>query len=436
MVLKHSFNNKRKEGLGSLMWYKKILVYFSLILILSIGGINWSQKVSADMAPSDSVNFEFTGDVQSWTVPFDGKYRLETWGAEGGSGGGYLTLSNGGKGGYSVGEVMLNASQILNIYIGGMGESSCFDHCYGDYTEKAGGWNGGAGTSTAGGAGGGGGATDIRSNGINLNNRIIVAGGGGGAGWNGSNGGDGGGLIGGTANRGWFGDWELGKGGSQASGGSGYESGSLGLGGRGQGFSGGGGGGGGGYYGGGGGHIEAGGGGSSYIDGLENGQTASGVRQGNGAAKITLLERSDTPVTKELIISHLGLAQTANNNALTQINAAITDAPNSSSEELIAKINSAKTSNLQAKTYIAELKTMLESFEDPKLSPQQLAFIRQLLTSAEQQFTTVDDKLANANTQINDGKPQSDIVNSLKAAKSASQNSIALLKYVAGYLLF
>jgi hypothetical protein len=428
MVLKHSFNIKRKEGLGSLMWYKKILVYFSLILILSIGGINWSQKVSADMAPSNPVNFEFTGDVQSWTVPFDGKYRLETWGAEGGSGGGYMTISNGGKGGYSVGEVMLNAGQTLNIYVGGRGESSCFDHCYGQDTEKNGGWNGGAGTITWGGAGGGGGATDIRSNGVNLNNRIIVAGGGGGAGWNGSNGGNGGGLIGGTANIGWGGI--LGTGGSQSSGGSGYESGSLGLGGRGHGFVGGGGGGGGGYYGGGGGHIEAGGGGSSYIDGLENGQTTAGVRPGNGEAKITLLERSESPITL------LGLAQTANNNALTQINAAITDAPNSSSEELIAKINSAKTSNLQAKTYIAELKIMLESYEDPKLSPQQLAFIRQMLASAEQQYITVDDKLENAKNQINQSKPQADIVNSLKAAKSASQNSIALLKYVAGYLLF
>jgi hypothetical protein len=435
MVLKGLFYNKRKKGLGSLMRYKKILLYFSLILILSIGGINWSQKVSADMVPSDSVNFEFTGDVQSWTVPFDGKYRLETWGAEGGSGGGAWTISSGGKGGYSVGEIMLNAGQTLNIYVGGSGESSCFDHCYGQDTEKNGGWNGGAGTITWGGAGGGGGSTDIRSNGVNLNNRIIVAGGGGGAGWNGSNGGNGGGLIGGTANFGWGGI--LGAGGSQSSGGSGYESGALGLGGRGHGFVGGGGGGGGGYYGGGGGHVEAGGGGSSYIDGLENGQTTAGVRLGNGEAKITLLERSDTPeVTKELIISHLGIAQTANNNALTQINAAITDAPNSSNEELIAKINSAKTSNLEAKTYIAELKTMLESYEDPKLSPQQLSFIRQLLTSAEQQFTSVDDNLANGITRINDGKPQSDIVNSLKTAKSASQNSIALLKYVAGYLLF
>jgi hypothetical protein len=456
-------NWKQKRGKHSKQ-FKRVLLYFTLVAILSLGGITGVHNVFAVVAPSDFVQFEYTGSVQNWTVPYSGKYQLEVWGAQGG--GGSYSLQ-GGKGGYSKGELTLTAGQSIYIYVGGAGTAGS------GRNDIPGGYNGGGVAINGSGTwnyeessklihGSGGGATDIRtsSNGNwydNLDRRIIIAGGGGGSGsavdvGYATAGGDGGGLNGGTASNSIDGRRIGGTGGTQDQGGTAGEyngdrgsatNGTLGAGGN----SGTvldnyylGGAGGGGYYGGGGGAGggPGGGGGSGYVGGVQNGETTAGARQGNGEAKITLLERSDTPeeVTKELIISYLGIAQTANNNALSQINAAITDAPNSSNEELIAKVNSAKTSNLEAKTYIAKLKTMLESYVDPKLSPQQLAFIRQMLASAEQQFTTVDDNLANANTQINDGKPQSDIVNSLKKAKSASQNSIALLKYVAGYLLF
>ena len=84
---------------------------------------------------------------------------------------------------------------------------------------------------------------------------------------------------------------EVGKGGTQAEGGGGHPGypqsyGSFGHGGEGYGYDYGGGGGGGGWYGGGGGRINAGGGGSSYIGGVRLGNTASGVREGNGKIEI------------------------------------------------------------------------------------------------------------------------------------------------------
>lgn len=109
--------------------------------------------------------FDFTGDVQTFTVPSTGKYKLEVWGAQGGNDPAFPTTVFGGRGGYSTGEVNLVAGTILYLYVGGQG-SGC----------TSSGWN-----ST-----GGGGSSDIRLTGGNwkdnagLYSRIIVAGGGGG----------------------------------------------------------------------------------------------------------------------------------------------------------------------------------------------------------------------------------------------------------------
>ncbi|GBR75597.1 hypothetical protein NO2_0255 [Candidatus Termititenax persephonae] len=109
-----------------------------------------------------STKFIFTGDVQIFTVPEDGTYRLEVCGAQGGNVNNYF----GGKGGYTKCNISLTTGNTLYVYVGGQG-----------------GYNGG-GVSTGNGKGTlyGGGATDIRLGGQNLTNRIIVAGGGGGAG--------------------------------------------------------------------------------------------------------------------------------------------------------------------------------------------------------------------------------------------------------------
>ena len=119
-------------------------------------------------------NFAYTGGEQSFTVPCDGNYKLETWGASGGNIGPYL----GGRGAYTLGEIELTKNRNLYVYVGGQGTNT-----------DIGGYNGGSsltvGQSKYGSSGGG--ATDIRlNNGTwdsfdSLKSRIMVSAGGGGA---------------------------------------------------------------------------------------------------------------------------------------------------------------------------------------------------------------------------------------------------------------
>ncbi len=201
-----------------------------------------------------SHTFNYTGNVQTFTAPTTGTYKLETWGAQGGG-------TQGGFGGYSVGYVSLNKNDTLYIYIGGT------------TTNGTGGYNGGG--SVTDNVYGGGGATHIaKSSGLlsslinNINSILIVSAGGGGEG-NGYAGGSGGGNTGvnGTGD-------DPGSAGTQTasgtnSGGCGGNTGSFGIGGSGSWHSESLGGGGGGYYGGasGGGNNNngSGGGGSGYI---------------------------------------------------------------------------------------------------------------------------------------------------------------------------
>ena len=135
----------------------KIAVFF-WVLILAI-------KVYGQ-----SITFNYTGAVQTWTVPpcvFT--INVVVAGAKGGG-------ANGGNGARITANIAVTPGQILNIYCGGMGTSG----------NNSGGWNGG-GTGFASNPAnaaynswGGGGASDIRIGGTALANRVIVAGGGGG----------------------------------------------------------------------------------------------------------------------------------------------------------------------------------------------------------------------------------------------------------------
>ena len=126
------------------------------------------------------LNYAYTGSYQEVTLPA-GQYKLQCWGAQGGSNAADstydITAQAGGKGGYSEGIITLSQSTTFRVYVGGQGSSS------------AGGFNGGG--STSGSAsydssdingvsrmGGGGGATDIRLSDGALLSRMIVAGGG------------------------------------------------------------------------------------------------------------------------------------------------------------------------------------------------------------------------------------------------------------------
>ncbi|MDD4150335.1 MAG: glycine-rich protein, partial [Bacteroidales bacterium] len=259
----------------------------------SVGGVGGTQT------------FNYTGGVQTWTVP-NGvtSISVDVYGAQGGAG-----SYSGGKGGYATGDLAVTTGEVINIYVGQSPSGI------------SAGWNGGG--SSGGGSGGGGGASDIRVGGTSLSNRIIVAGGGGGGGHNGSSGGTtytgtvggyGGGLAGQDsppANS------AIGYGGTQSAGGISAGCleigtfGSLGQGGNGNvnstfsdGWSGGGGGG---YYGGGGGATcgagSGGGGGSGYIGGVTSGSMSNDMRSGNGQILITYsgstgcTQTTRTPVT-------------------------------------------------------------------------------------------------------------------------------------------
>ena len=245
---------------------------------------------------NDYKEFDYTGNVQSIEL-LPGKYKLEVWGAEGGGRrlSGNSASGLGGLGGYATGILRLNYKTTLFVYVGGYGKSSNSGIAYG-------GWNGGGNgyASSSGEPGnGGGGGTDIRTS-SSLYSRIIVAGGGGGGGEDSGDAYGHGGDTTGTSNY---------YPGTQASAGSGGGFGYGGSTGNGDG-----GGGGGGWYGGGtissasiGSDTQGGGGGSGYVyteltasnypncqlDSsyyLESTKMSTGVRTGNGFAKITLLE--------------------------------------------------------------------------------------------------------------------------------------------------
>lgn len=143
------------------------------------------------LAVGKIINVPYSGAVKSLNLPA-GKYKLECWGAEGGTAGSHI----GGKGGYSVGELTLRTGKMLFLRVGGRGIDDP------NVTSKdiiPGGFNGGGsgvswtGTTHYGASGGGG--TDICIGEESHYARVIVAGGGGG-GSDSANGGAGGGTSG------------------------------------------------------------------------------------------------------------------------------------------------------------------------------------------------------------------------------------------------
>ena len=278
----------------------------------------------------DQINFNYTGASQTWNSLNSSYIKIELYGAPGGSGG-----DTPGYGGYSWGYFYPAQNTSYYLYVGGVGGGT-YQNTTSVQTSTAGfngGGEGGLGVSGANvhrGAGGGG-ATDFRSGGTALTNRILVAGGGGGSGTRNvqTTGFSGGGAGAGSAyynlngNPGYYASGRRpGSGGTQAAGGAGgayYDAGgtfgaagsagTLGVGGQGGNdgmsytqYNYTGPGGGGGYYGGGGGAAGGydgrgtggGGGGSAYVNTGFGGQIAlfggeAGVSASAGSAIITIL---------------------------------------------------------------------------------------------------------------------------------------------------
>lgn len=238
-----------------------------------------------------SQTFSYTGDSQPFTPSQNGSYKIELWGASGGS---YDNQYKGGSGAYTSGNIDLKKDETLYVYVGGQGET------INNSGSVSGGYNGGGkGIAQTNflyrNFGSGGGATDARLSGglwndfSSLKTRIMVASGGGGSYYDKSgpklNGGHGGtinGFDGEQTNDSWG---TKGFGGTQTSAGytscientncidgwgytaGNYYYGGFGFGGTSKQPSTGGGSG---YYGGGGSmHVQSAGGGSSYISGYD-----------------------------------------------------------------------------------------------------------------------------------------------------------------------
>ena len=313
--------------------------------ILTISNITSNTTCEVVFEPKQiTVNFDLAGGVvettyiepkeHTYTVLYNGTYKLETWGAQGGS---YDSTYIGGYGGYSTGAVYLNAHQNLYVNVGGSGTTVA-------NSQVAGGYNGGGSATTSSVndiAGSGGGATHIaKTSGLlsslsnYRDNVLIVSGGGGGAYYYkiyNSSGGHAGGISGGLAPTGTCDGriLTIGNGATQISAGSNngcpliYEStANFGLGSSSADWSSGGGAG---YYGGGAGYAHGSNGGSGYIGNTlltnksmycyeceqsneestktisischSSSLTANCAKEGNGAARITLVDNANYKVT-------------------------------------------------------------------------------------------------------------------------------------------
>jgi hypothetical protein len=252
--------------------------------------------------------YSYTGNVQSFTAPVSGIYKLEVWGAQGGGFGYHINA----PGGYAGGFKKLEKGDILYVVVGGKGYDE--DH-YSDGTSYNG---GGTGHLSQNVVYGGGGATHIATRSGCLKDlseyksTVLIVGGGGGS--NGqweeeedsckyeSGGGEVGlgsntiycywideskNLVGTETTNGNTGGTQTGVGSDGIKGGFGYGGSINDYIGAGAG--------GGGWYGGnasGGGGVACqtnGGGGSGYIGGVDNGSFHTGSRSGNGYARITFV---------------------------------------------------------------------------------------------------------------------------------------------------
>ena len=301
-----------------------------------IYAITFGFLVSVQFLTAQTTTLNFTGSVQTFTVPpCVGSIQIEVSGARGQGG-------NGGNGGYSKGLLSVIPGQVYNVYVGGQN-----------------GYNGG-GNGWANSPRNGGGASDVRFGGTSLTDRIIVAGGGGSSSGDGNyTGGTGGGgtasgnYCGGGGGSGYSGSGGPGglNGGtgitachSGGAGGGGFMSGgvascntcytnscgtagTLGTGGNGDTWEngvcynsyGGTSGGGGGYYGGGGSSVGncgsgGGGGGSSWTGTLTSPQMIGGNCSGDGIVIITIMNNSAPPAAPGVITGSSSVCANATGN--------------------------------------------------------------------------------------------------------------------------
>lgn len=87
-----------------------------------------SSEVFKKIEETSTVNtYSYTGSEQEYTVPEDGYYKIECWGAQGGT----YSKAIGGKGAYTKGIIKLTKGEKLYIYVGecynGAKETMCYN---------------------------------------------------------------------------------------------------------------------------------------------------------------------------------------------------------------------------------------------------------------------------------------------------------------------
>lgn len=175
----------------------KDTVYYYKKCIISKVGNTVCSDVSSILTAGKVINYDFTGAEQIYKTSCNGIYKLETWGAQGGStnfiNSNVRYNAQGGYGGYTVANTKIDINTNIYVNVGGMGSSTSTT------AGGIGGYNGGGqgglgmGYNTkknyfyTGGAGGGGATHIALSSGLlseleNFKSNLLnVSGGGGGA---------------------------------------------------------------------------------------------------------------------------------------------------------------------------------------------------------------------------------------------------------------
>ena len=119
--------NKRGIVLSGLVY---ALLTFFLLLVVGLLSILWYRQNTIDELSRDAnaiyddpyipneeytAEFFYSGDYQVFNVPITGRYKIELWGANGGGAA--------GNGGYTSGEMYLDAADVLYVYVGEEGKT-------------------------------------------------------------------------------------------------------------------------------------------------------------------------------------------------------------------------------------------------------------------------------------------------------------------------
>ena len=191
----------KKNNIKTITNLTKVLIAVLALFLFNIDKVK-AQNVTR------VYNYGFTNTQQSFTAPYSAKYKIELWGAQGGSVyNSRFGNTAGGNGAYTSGTIYLSAGETIFIHVGQHVDVDEYNLVMDTFPTYGGGGHGSYSLNYEINAPGGG-ATDVRLVNSNwydaqgANSRIMVAGGGGGSTSNGfaANGGVGGWLAGGEGN--------------------------------------------------------------------------------------------------------------------------------------------------------------------------------------------------------------------------------------------